>query len=157
MKQHKKLPLLAGGFILVTLLVWFWIFFVRTSYTVDETVSNFKLTPLNGVELSLEGSRRSGSLEVTYDGEGYIVIDLSRSPLRIEQLQEDGWHRIQSDQLFWGASETVSKTQSYHDEFRWKELLGGPLDPGTYRAILFYGNGAAEIYTFSTAAEFTVS
>lgn len=151
--RKEGFALLAAGVIVLGGLFWV----NRCGYEIDDRVSDAEQDPLDGIHFALKADRRDGELRIQNDSERYIVLDFGRKPLAVEIRQEDGWHRIQSTRLWRAEPGAIPEHTAYSLDFSWRDVIDGPLKPGAYRAILFYGDGKVDAYAFfSTITEFTV-
>lgn len=128
----------------------------RPAYQIHDEASSVELNPLDHVSFKLEADRKGGTLQIQNDADGYLVIDFWRKPIQFEILREDGWHRILPAKTWAVTTEAIPENSTYSLDFKWRDVIGGTLKPGTYRAILYFGDGHTEIYTYSQEKEFRV-
>jgi len=126
-------------------------------YEIWQEPSAFEPNPMEGVAFSLTANRRECEVSIENNGERYVTLEFSRKPIRIEKLEDDGWHRILTQKHFFAEPWVVGVGDRYDLTIKWSKLLGGNLKPGSYRAILFHGDGWEDVYYFSTIYEFTVA
>lgn len=149
----RKKWYIIGAILLIVIAGLFW-WDNRLTYEIDQKVSDIEEnSPLN-VDFAISADKRGGKLQIINNGEGYIVFDLSSKPIHFEVKEDDGWHRIISHRIWQEAPAAVSQHNEYDVnvgyslEFKWREVLGGKLKPGEYRAIFYYGDGEVKEYEF---------
>lgn len=137
--------------VIITGIVWW---DNHLTYEIDQRVSDIEENSPLDIDFKLSADRRGGKLQIVNNGEDYIVFDLSKIPIRFEVKNDDGWHRIISHKIWHEAPEVISQHNEYGVnvgyglEFKWREVLGGKLEPGKYRAIFYYGDGEVKEYEF---------
>lgn len=144
--------------LLLAVLGWLtWDWYRGDRYEIDPAVSNWEENALYGVAVQVEATRRTCELKVKNNSAHYIVVDFVKKPMKIEVLEEDGWHRLQAYTGQPNILEAVPERATLEEEFSWRELLGARLKPGTYRAIFYHGDGKLEIWDwYSSAVEFII-
>jgi len=153
MSKHTRV------FLLVSALVLAGLFSLRPTYRIAEEVSGYQPNPMDGLVFTVQADHRTADIAVesTLAFPNYFVLDFFREQIHFEVLWKDGWHPILHTKMpFASPTEAVSATQPYHGTFSWRQLVGGILPSGTYRAILYYGDGRSEVGTFHTVTEFTI-
>ena len=125
-------------------------------YEVWNEPSSFEANPKEGVSFTISANRSEGEITIVNNSERYLTLEFSRKAPRIEVWQEDGWHRILSNKHYFAEPWAVGQEEGYTHTVKWSKLLGGNLKPGSYRAILFHGDGMEDVYYYSTICEFTV-
>ena len=143
--------------LLVVLAVFLYaLIFGLPGYDVWKEPSDFEPNPKEGVSFTISANRSEGKITVVNNSDRYLTLEFTRKAPRIEVWQEDGWHRILSNKHYFAEPWAVGKGESYTHTVKWSKLLGGNLKPGSYRAILFHGDGMEDVYHYSTICEFTV-
>jgi len=125
-------------------------------YNIWQEPSDFEANPKEGVVFNITASRSKGDITVVNNSDRYLALEFNRKAPRIEVWQEDGWHRILSNKHYFAEPWTLGQGESYTHTIKWSKLVGGSLEPGRYRAILFHGDGMEDVYFYSTICEFTV-
>lgn len=129
----------------------------RPTYTISEDISTIDQNSLEGVTFSVKANRKQCEIIIKNETDTYLVLDFQPKPFTVEILQEDGWHELVSSQLYIGDTESVTQDETFTKDFLWKDFLQSNLKPGTYRAVLRYGDGKLARWDWYTiAAEFTV-
>ena len=155
--MKKRWIILFFVLLLAALAVCVWDWYRGDRYEVDPAVSNWEENALYGVAVRVEATRKTCTLKVENNADHYIVVDFAKKPMKIEVLEEDGWHRLQAYTGRPNILEAVPERTALETEFSWRELLGARLKPGTYRAVFYHGDGKLEIWDwYSSAVAFTV-
>lgn len=127
-------------------------------YTIDGELSNTELKPLEGVTFTIIADKKDGFLQIENNSDHYIVIEFSRKPIQIEIQKEDGWHRLRANNIVQAEPCAIPEGATYSLDFDWKNFVNGPLKPGNYRAVLYFGDGVVDLYNaYSVAADFSVN
>ena len=153
MKKRVWLSLVFLIGISVGLYAWF----NRINYDIYEKISNIKVNPKDGIHFTIDADKKDGTLHIENNSDRYIVIDFDRKPIQIEIQQEDGWHRLLSHKSVNAEPCAIPEDTTYSLDFTWRNFINGPLKPGNYRALLFFGDGISEIYTYSVTTEFCIN
>ena len=158
----RKKWYIIGAILLIVIAGLFW-WDNHCAYEIETMASNVEENSPINVDFAISADRRDGKLQIINNGEGYIVFDLSSKPIHFEVKEDDGWHRIISHRIWQEVPAAVSQHNEYDVnvgyslEFKWREVLGGKLKPGEYRAIFYYGDGVVKEYEFfSKICEFEV-
>lgn len=152
--MRKKIIFPMFFLMVITLGMYMWL--NRINYDIYEKRSNTEANPKDGIHFTIEANKKNGSLHIENNSDRYIVIDFGRKPIHIEIQQGDGWHRILSHKSVNGEPCAIPEGTTYSLDFTWRNFVNGPLKPGNYRAVLYFGDGISEIYTYSVMAEFCI-
>lgn len=143
--------------VLILLSVGLYAWVNRVNYEISDTISDVEVKPMDGVSFTIEANGKEGRLQIENNSSHYIVIDLSRKPIDIEIQKEDGWHRLSAHNIVSAEAYAIAEGTTYALDFDWRNFVDGPLKAGTYRAILYFGDGTVEPYdAYSIVTEFRV-
>ena len=149
MSKKKKYALLLSVFALVILIAGY-IGTNQSKYTISKDVSSIEIKPINNIVFKIEADKKACIIQIQNNSEHYIVTDLQMKPVRIEIQQEGGWHRLLPSKQWVTDPGAISEGTEYSAGFKWKDVLGGNLKSGTYRAICYVGDGEKEIWDWYT-------
>jgi len=151
----KKIIISLIVLILISVCIYAWV--NRVNYEVYDNISNADINPMDGVSFKVNANRKNGSLQIDNHSDHYIVIEFSRKPIAIEIQKDDGWHRLNSNNIVRAEPCAIPEGTTYSLDFDWKNFIDGPLKAGNYRAILYFGDGIVELYdAYSVATEFRI-
>ena len=129
----------------------------RVNYEVYDYISITETKPLDGVSFKVNANRKTGELQIENHSDHYIVIEFSRKPVVVEIQKEDGWHRLNSNNIVQAEPCAIPEGTTYSLDFDWRNFIDGPLKAGNYRAILYFGDGIVDLYdAYSVVTEFCV-
>lgn len=152
MKKRIIIPLIVLVLFFIGLYAWI----NRINYDVYENISNVEINPVEGVDFHIDATRKSGNLKIENNSDRYIVIEFGRKRIQIEIQKEDGWYPIVAHNIVHAEPCAIPENSTYSLDFTWRNFIDGPLKPGKYRAILFFGDKMSEVYTYSATTEFSV-
>ena len=154
MKKRIIVPLIVLILILAGVCVWI---NRAANYDVCEEVSNVEINPIEGIDFRINANRKRGNIQIENNSDNYIVIDFTSKRIQIEVQKEDGWHRLTAYNIVQSMACAITEGTTYSLDFEWRNFIDGPLNPGNYRAILYFGDGNVELYDFySVATEFCI-
>lgn len=155
MKKKQAIPVIVLILILIGVGVCVWM--NRAKYDICEDISNAEINPMEDVDFKIDANRKQGSIQIENNSDNYIVIDFNIRKIRIEIQEEDGWHELIANHIVWAETYAIPEGTTYTLDFDWRDFVGGPLKPGNYRAILYFGDGTVQTYDFySVATEFCI-
>ena len=152
-----KKRIIVSLIVLISISVCLCVWLNRVNYEVYDNISNAEINPLDGVNFKVDADRKTGNLQIENCSDQYIVIDFSRKPIVIEIQKEDGWHRLNSNNIVQAEPCAIPEGTTYSLDFDWRNFIDGPLKAGNYRAILRFGDGIIDLYdAYSIVTEFCV-
>lgn len=152
-----KKRIIVSLIVLISISVCLYAWVNRVNYEVYDNISNVEINPLDGVSFKVDANRKTGNLQIENCSDHYIVTDFSRKPIVIEIQKDDGWYRLNANNIVQAEPCAIPKGTTYSLDFDWRNFIDGPLKPGNYRAILYFGDGIVELYdAYSVETEFCI-